>query len=160
MPQLGERITYIGIDPGASGGLVAICGSQVEAVKMPPTENDVWAWINLRSQPFGDRSFAVIEKVHAMPGNGVSGMFKFGGSYYSLKMALTAARIPYDEATPQAWQKAMGAGCKKKGESQSQWKNRLRARAQQLFPRLAISLDVADAVLIAEYCRRFRQGKL
>ena len=36
---------YIGIDPGASGGLVALFSSgEIEAVPMPDTEREVWNW--------------------------------------------------------------------------------------------------------------------
>jgi hypothetical protein len=104
--------------------------------------------------------FAVIEKVHAMPGNGVSGMFKFGMSYGGLRMALIAAGIPFEEVQPRAWQKAMGIPPRSKTESGTQWKNRLKAKAQQLYPAEKVTLAVADALLIATYCQRKQEGTL
>jgi hypothetical protein len=166
MPPINKpKCLYIGIDPGASGGLASVlsCGSVV-IESMPPTEQDVWEWF--RSQrSFGPSitTFACIEQVggfiagNASPG---SAMFKFGMSYGSLRMALVAAEIPFEAVTPQRWQKALGVVKRARDESKSDFKNRLKARAQQLFPREKITLATADALLIAEYCRRFREGTL
>ena len=90
--------------------------------------------------------FAVIEQVGPMPGNGVTGMFKFGMNYGFLRGLLTAFDIPFDEARPQKWQKAMG--CMSKGD-----KNVTKAKAQQLHPELKITHATADAILLAEYAR-------
>lgn len=46
------------------------------------------------------------------------------------------------------------------GESETQWKNRLKAKAQQLFPQQEVTLATADALLIAEFGRRKRSGTL
>jgi Holliday junction resolvasome RuvABC endonuclease subunit len=92
-----------------------------------------------------------------MPKQGVASSFKFGVNYGIVRMALTAAGIPFEEVTPQAWQKALGITHRKKTETPSEWKNRLRARAQQLFPSVSLTLATADALLIAEYCRRINK---
>ena len=148
---------YLGIDPGASGGLASIV-TEGGATAMPATERDVWEWIRLWSSVGGKgNAFAVIEKVGgyiagaAHPG---SAMFKFGQSYGGLRMALVAAGIPFDEITPQRWQKEIGIAPRKQTESKGQFKNRLKAKAQQLFPKVKVTLATADALLIAEYARR------
>ena len=87
-------------------------------------------------------------------------MFKFGMSYGGLRMALTAAQIPFESATPQNWQKSLGIGKKGKTETRTSFKNRLKAKAQQLFPNLKVTLATSDALLLAEYCRRKRTGSL
>lgn len=150
---------YVGIDPGASGGLATV-GADLQAVGMPGTELDVWVWMSVEPRP----EFAVIEKVGGytqaggpQPG---SAMFKFGQSYGGLRMALVAAGIPFDEVTPQTWQKGLGVTPRGKTESKTQFKNRLKARAQQLFPSVKVTLATADALLIAEFCRRKRTGTL
>jgi hypothetical protein len=43
-------------------------------------------------------------------------------------------------------------------ESVSEWKNRLRAKAQALFPGLDLTLKTADAALIAEVAKRIQVG--
>ena len=93
--------------------------------------------------------FAYLEKVHAMPKQGVSSTFKFGLNYGFLIGCLTALRIPFEFVTPNTWQKALS--CQSKGD-----KNVTKAKAQQLFPHLKIIHTIADALLIAEYGRRIR----
>ncbi len=161
MPKAPVRTVYVGIDPGQSGGTARIAdGFRAEAYPMPATERDVWEMIqSLQETSFG-RAIAIIEKVHAMPKQGVSSTFKFGTGYGGLRMALIAAGIPFDEVTPRTWQKALGVVARKKTETITQFKNRLKAKAQQLFPSVKVTLKTADALLIAEYCRRKEEGKL
>ena len=140
--------TFIGIDPGISGG-IAIIGDGIQPwdVKMPETERDIWDTIRALKSWSDREAFATIERVHAMPGNGAVSMFNFGGNYKALRMALIASEIPFDGVTPQAWQKALG--CLTKGD-----KNVSKAKAQELFPSLRITHYIADALLIAEFARR------
>ena len=181
-PDVAPQRIYLGIDPGASGGLAEIGVAQrqyCKVVAMPGTERDIWEWIEERMV-----GVAVIEKVHAMPGNGVSGMFKFGMGYGGLRMALIAAGIPFEEVTSQAWLRALGIPFRKPhtkvrqveikkgknkgklreerygGETDTEFKNRLKAKAQQLFPGIQVTLKTADALLIALYCRRKHEGTL
>jgi hypothetical protein len=131
---------------------------------------------------------AVIEKVSTSPQMGVASAGTFMKGYGTLLMALTAAGISFEEITPQVWQKALHIPPRKKGvkrrvpnpkkpskmktivkggETDRQWKGRLRNKAQQLFPSLEVwrgtignQLAVADAILIAEFCRRRQEGRL
>lgn len=154
---------YIGIDPGASGGLVALLEGDKVSSPMPKTERGLWEFINEYNPGACHEPFAVIEKVGGfIQGNPSPGsaMFKFGASYGGLRMALTAAGIPFEEVTPQRWQKGMGIPPRKKKETKGQFKNRLKQRACQLFPFGKITLATADAFLIATYCQRWREGKL
>ena len=154
---------YIGIDPGVSGGLAAI-GNQVFAItSMPPTEVDIWEWFSCSFGRLACPDFAVIEKNSGyVGGNGNPGsaMYKFGRNAGLLAMALTASGIPYEEVTPGVWQRGLGIPCRKKDEPKGRFKNRLKAHSQKLFPLEHITLSTADAVLIAEYCRRKQEGKL
>ena len=165
MPRVTSSI-YLGIDPGASGGLAILNGSATEAVAMPATERDVWLWICSDSPATREYlpQFAVIEKVggyvRGASGNVGSAMFRFGVSYGGLRMALVAAGIPFEEVPPRKWQKALGISPRRKDEARVQWKNRLKAKAQQLFPRECVTLATADALLIATYCMRKRTGTL
>jgi crossover junction endodeoxyribonuclease RuvC len=138
---------YIGIDPGANGAVVILREDgnyllQLESAKA--SEHDIAQCIRICT---GDNVVAIIEKVHAMPKQGVSSTFKFGRSYGVMIGILTALGIPYREVTPQTWQKAMS--CLSKGD-----KNVTKAAAQKLFPSVKVTHANADALLIAEYCRR------
>lgn len=143
---------HLGIDPGASGGIAFIPHNnpaKAWAVKMPETLADLWNVINEWDLSIDncDAIHACLESVHSMPGQGVASSFKFGRGFGNLEMALTAACIPYTYVTPQKWQKELG--CLTKGD-----KNVSKARAQQLFPHIKVTHSIADALLIAEYCRR------
>ncbi len=161
--------TYLGIDPGASGGMVALTGTRVEAVALKQlTRRGIWEWINGVMRPvIGQQvpGYCVIERVGGfIQGNPAPGsaMFNFGVSYGELLMALTAAGIPHEDVPPQKWQKAMGISPRngKGGESKPKFKKRLKEKAQQLFPEVKVTNWLADALLLAEYARRSREGTL
>lgn len=140
----------LGIDPGKSGGMALLDSSadQPNYTKLSGTEADTAMFLR-----FAHVDFALIEKVHSMPKQGVSSTFTFGQSYGFLRGCLIALGIPFEEVTPRKWQAAMG--CLSKGD-----KNVTKARAQQLFPSVKVTHAIADALLIAEYCRRMRAGEL
>jgi len=147
---------YIGIDPGVSGGVAVIVGREIVTRAFSTlTDRDVIDLLEGYNpsvfQAWGG-SHAVIERVNAGVFTigrrmGVVSAFTFGKSYGKLLMALTAAHIPFDEVQPVKWQTVMG--CRSRGD-----KNVTKARAQQLFPQLKVTHAIADALLIAEFCRR------
>lgn len=137
-------MTYIGIDPGQAGGISVIAPAGTAALKMPQTERDIWETFKMIKNPV---CFALIERVHSMPGQGVSSSFKFGMGYGALRMALVASGIPFEDVTPQKWQKALG--CLSGGD-----KNVTKQRAQSLFPHIRVTHAIADSLLIAEFCKR------
>lgn len=136
---------HIGIDPGLGGGIAvlnnsgAVCGTY----KMPATERDLLDLLEIKS----DECRAVLEFVRSSPQMGVVSAFKFGMGYGGLRMALVASRIPFDEVTPQKWQRVMG--CLTRGD-----KNVTKRRAQELFPSVKVTHANADALLLAAYSLR------
>lgn len=144
---------YIGIDPGKNGGIavMSVDGTVVDVAKMPSTPSGILDFLS--SCKYG--SFCVLERVGGMPGNGGSAMFNFGKGYGHLQMALLALGIPTEEVTPNKWEKTYQLGTSGK-YTKTEWKNRLKAKAQQLFPSLGkkITLATCDALLICEYGRR------
>lgn len=144
---------FIGIDPGQSGGFVCLeeNGFVGGCTKSPDTERDIFDWLEGFTDK--DNSIAMIEAVHSMPKQGVSSSFKFGQNYGFLRGCLIGLEVPFDQVTPQRWMKAMG--CMSGGD-----KNKTKAKAQQLFPGVKVTHAIADALLIAEYCRRLRLGLL
>jgi Holliday junction resolvasome RuvABC endonuclease subunit len=139
---------YLGVDVGVSGGLALLdeAGAVVWAVKMPATDADLFALL-----PHDELTVAVLEKVHSSPQMGVTSAFTFGAGYGRCRMALAAAHIPFDELTPQVWQRKLG------GLSGGD-KHLLKARAQQLYPAVKITLATADALLLATLARRLHLG--
>jgi crossover junction endodeoxyribonuclease RuvC len=156
---------YVGIDPGQSGGIAVVaydpnknCFELTSAVPMPKTERDVYDGVEFCCNL---SSAAAVEKVHSMPQQGVASSFKFGMGYGFLRGCLIARGITMEEFTPQYWQKFLRIPSRKKTETKSQFKNRLKAVAQRLFPKegKSISLATADAILIAYTLASLREGK-
>ncbi len=154
---------YLGIDPGKRGGLARI-GFTVQASKMPESEEGLWNWLSA----FHGRSFAVIETINPAIGikrlggkaAGKAQMSKLYGSYRALLMALAIAKITTLRVrTSHVW-RAYGIPPRMQSETDSQWKGRIKAKAQQLFPNLKVTLATADALLFAEYGRRREEGLL
>lgn len=145
---------HIGIDPGANGGIAVLddSGAVIFLRKMPETPQDLIDAL----RRFAEASCCTLEKVGGMPGNGGMAMFNFGKGYGHLEMALLSLKIPTETVTPQKWEKTYQLGSSR-GVKKTEWKNRLKAKAQQLFPGERITLAVCDALLIAEYGRRNRK---
>jgi hypothetical protein len=147
-----DDVFYMGVDPGMSGAVAIVGGYSgcYESIKNDSTERDVSEFIKRWSPSV---ACCVIERVNAMPKQGVSSTFKFGKSYGFLRGCLIACGVPFEEVSPMVWQRHMG--CLSKGD-----KNVTKARAQQLFPKVKITHAIADALLLAEFCRRVRTGQL
>ena len=153
---------YLGIDPGSASGCLAVLdarGGVVEVLRVKQaTDADIVTFLgrhHLRIE------FAVQEKVGAMPKQGVSSTFKFGENFGLVRGMLMMACIPFEQHTPQRWQRSMAIPKRDTAkETPSQFKHRLKEVAQQLFPNERVLNDTADGLLIAEYCRRWRLGLL
>lgn len=145
---------YIGIDPGASGGIGCVDddGKALAAIAMPVTEQDVYmALVGMIGGRGDDQVRAMIERAQAFPKMGVVGAFNYGKGYGALLMSLTCAGFRFDVVAPRQWQG--GLSCLTGGD-----KNVSKRRAQQLFPDRTITHAIADALLIAEFCRRRARG--
>lgn len=149
----------LGIDPGKSGGfcLMDDDGNVLGKLKQPETDAECFFEMSVAldwANDDGHKLTAVIEKVHAMPQQGVTSTFTFGRNFGFLHGVLTALKIPVIEVTPQRWQKELG--CMSKGD-----KNVTKQKAQQLFPDHKFTHATADATLIAYWgVLQSKQGKL
>lgn len=158
-------MNFLGIDPGLSGALVLLDqeGSPLSAIEMPTqprskggNQIDAHTLNNwLISAHCNGEVTAFVEKVHAMPGQGVSSMFTFGEGCGVIRACLACRGIPTVYVTPQAWKKAFGLIGKEKDYA--------RTVAAQMMPEIASGVarkkDIgkADAALIAYYgVRKFQ----
>jgi len=159
---------YLGIDPGSNGSCVGITEhGHVEEIRFnKSTDKDFWLF--LERLAFDYECFIIKEKVWAIPATntdgtnrsmGASTSFTFGENNGKVIGLLVASGIPYEEKTPQTWQKSFGLK-KEKNETQPEYKRRLKQKAEQLFPNVKITLDTSDAYLIAEFCKRLRNGNI
>lgn len=151
---------FIGIDPGKSGGIAWISetGRIIAAINRPATNQDLLDALQQTGRVIGSpvsdgESYAMLEFVRSSPQMGVASAFTFGRGLGEIEMALAATGIPFDTVTPQRWQQALG--CRSGGD-----KNITKARAQARWPGTKITHMTADALLLAEYCRRLKLGLL
>jgi crossover junction endodeoxyribonuclease RuvC len=121
--------TTIGVDPGNSGAIACIIDGELLGVEDMPTFTEVRGGKKRTTvDPAGIanimRGFAaanletptvVIERVHAMPGQGVTSSFNFGDGYGCLRGVVAALGYPVVYVQPSVWKKAMGATADKGG---------------------------------------------
>ena len=139
----------IAIDPGNNGGITIYSVEDkrvIESIKMPPTPQELLNLLRI----YSFNSICYLEKVQGLPGMSGGGMFTFGRGYGHLEMALLCCKIPTMSVTPQKWQKELQLG-NRGNKSTTEWKNKLKAKAEQLFPYLKITLAVSDSLLILQY---------
>jgi len=157
---------YIGIDPGAKGAIAVVddLGQPFEDwnlchAKSTPLEQFRYL-ISLMAQAQMNGCKAMIEKVGAMPKQGVSSTFKFGWNAGLSEGLLIGSGIPYEFARPVQWQRNVGIQTIK-GASSTEKKNSHKRCAQRLWPKLTgLTHDNCDALLIAEACRRINSQNL
>ena len=102
-----------GIDPGLSGALAVIndehdCESMLMPTMGEKSQKIVDGGAVARFLGEHNVEFAVVEYVSARPGQGVTGMFRFGTAYGIVIGVLQAACIPHRFVTPAKWKKEMG----------------------------------------------------
>ena len=142
---------YIGIDPGKKGR----CGGEEEVgIHVKPWDNALFIEYCRDIYRAGTKAVACVEKVGAMPGQGVTSMFSFGKSAGFIEGVLQAYGIPYQLITPQKWKKEFSLGHTKEDSI---------TVCKRLFPSVKLlptdrckkeSDGMAEALLMAEYARR------
>jgi hypothetical protein len=156
-------MNIIAVDPGANGGIVTSVPSmefdlnRLQAVKMPATEGDVLEVVRGFAREAIEQKSEMVAVVESQTGGGGKvqrGMFKFGRGYGFILGVLHTLGIRIELVAPQKWQKELGLGKRDKNAPKTEWKNKLKARAQQLFPAVPVTLATADALLLLEYYRR------
>lgn len=150
------KTLFIGIDPGEKGGIAHIheINNHIETV---PYSND--ALLQICQDIFYGTAdcqniICCLEKVGAMPKQGVVSMFNFGQSAGYIKGVLEAYRIPYQEITPRKWKQEFGLNSDKTASAEV---------CRKLFPDINLLATprskkphdgMAEALLMAEYARR------
>jgi hypothetical protein len=140
---------YLGIDTGATGGIVAI-------------NNHGWLHQKIL---FKAHSWAeVVQELHLLKPyikiallenvtssrreNGVQNAFKQGVNIGIVKGILLGLGIPFEEVLPAKWQK----GYQIPKGTYAERKKAMHNIAAGLYPTDKVTKDMADALLIARYC--------
>lgn len=150
-----EANTWLGIDPGLSGG-IALIGDRgyMEVHRMPQTEKDTWDLLARLQSTYGI-TYALIEWLTPLPAavdqklgikRGSIATAKLMQHYGGLRMALIGLGIRFEERVPRTWRRLVGL-------QPHGGKNANKAKAQQLYPGIKVTHAIADALLIATAAR-------
>lgn len=147
----------IGIDPGLTGAVGILQDGHFVGVEDIPTilkgtgsvkqEVDPAGLIRLLRDRCLDSDVEVaLERVNAMPGQGVSSVFSLGDSFGCIRACVAAVRLPLNYVSPVTWKKHFKLTSEKEMS---------RALAIRLFPEAPINLkkhsDRAEALLMARW---------
>lgn len=150
----------IGIDPGAKGAAVLISENRrIEYIRFlgmhPLDRREIADWFFARSF---DPTLIFMEKIHSRPTDGKASTHKFGRNTGFVDGILSAHHMDdsIEFVDPKIWQFAFRLG----GLDPKKRKNAHKARAQELFPDIPMTLDLCDALLLAEYGWRKTYGGL
>lgn len=146
----------IGIDPGLTGAIailsdtdefIAVHDMPVMLLSNKKNQVNSAELAKIISNYSSNKCSVILEKVSAMPGQGVSSMFSFGQSFGIILGIAGALGIPVNLVTPASWKKRAGLIGKEKDYA--------RTLAQQLYPSASLSrkgdIGRADAILIARF---------
>jgi crossover junction endodeoxyribonuclease RuvC len=149
--------TFMGIDPGVNGAIASIIlpGWELSVCNMPETPAD---FLELLRHEREWLDTVVLERVQPFrrEKSGVVPAFRLGQSFGRIEGMLSALEVHTVTVTPQRWQRSMN--CLTGGD-----KHVSKAKAQERFPGTKITLQNADAILIATYCAErfgFIRGRL
>jgi crossover junction endodeoxyribonuclease RuvC len=156
-------VIFIGFDPGLTGalGIVSADGAHELVIDLPIVRDRSLAWVDgsalqstLLEAIGGRQTRAVVERVSAMPRQGIASAFLFGVGFGSILSVLQALHIPLEFVTPGVWKKSFGL---------SKDKHASLHKARLMFPTAELHLAKhdgrAEALLIAEFGRRTFVGK-
>ena len=150
----------VAIDPGVNGGIVTLRQHAeaefptIDCHKMPGTEFGVCKLMaDISTQAREVVLYLEEPPVYAgrnLPGYSIGKLMFNTGILYGAAIAMG---MQVHRVRPQAWQKAHPVGTK--GDlSTTAWKNKLKARAGELFPDIDVTLWNADALLLLDAARR------
>lgn len=129
------------------------------AIAMPKTDREILNFCTPPARVSDDADrVAYLEDLVKYTGRNMpsSAMATYASNWGIIKGILTVLRYRIVLVPPKKWQAALGLGSKGKSTT-TEWKNKLKQRAEQLYPNIKVTLATADALLILEAAR---QGKL
>lgn len=149
----------VGIDPGKTGALVTIRQDRSLEILTFKKTDELTKHVGPITKEIGWATFIYLENVHAFPGQGVSATFTFGVNVGRIQGLIISQNQTWESVTPMLWQKTLGLTGPyptKVLRKQAHVK-----KAKELFPdyKDIITLDTADAILIAEYGYRKEMQK-
>jgi hypothetical protein len=154
-----DYTSIIGIDPGLSGGIAWRKDDQpTTALAIPATEGDLLSLIKSLIHP--GKTICFVEEVSGFAGKAQPGssMFKLGRNFGFILGVLQTLEVRVELIRPQRWQKRLCLGTASGCASRTEWKNKLKACAQRLYPATKPTLATADALLILDFGQKLVNG--
>ena len=143
----------IAIDPGKSGGIAySLDDGETHSLPMPQTPGDILETLRTIKAISGPSIECYLESCVKYAGKEQSGSaaIVYGRNYGFIEGVIQTLGIKLHLVRPQEWQKVLKLGTRR-GATTTEWKNKLKAQAQRLFPTEKVTLKTADALLILEY---------
>lgn len=143
---------YVGVDPGSRSGAYAFVADEGDGA-------EVYAWDDngfvesMKALSVG-RCVACVEKVGAMPKQGISSTWVFAENFGYIQGVLHALNIPFQLVPPRIWKKEFSLTSDKEKSVEI---------CHMLFPGINLKRtekshkddnNLAEALLMAEYARR------
>lgn len=148
---------YIGVDPGSKTGAFAAIDNKGSAWTVP-WDNEAFiismkGIVTLRDRD-GEELKAVVEKVNALPKQGISSTWVFAENFGYIQGVFRALGIPFQLVPPRVWKKEFSLTSDKRKSIEA---------AHRLFPEINLRRtersrtddnNLAEALLMAEYAKR------
>lgn len=154
----------IGIDPGQNGAIAWEGeGGHPRVERFPEHAYQMASQFKRIVGDKGMKCVCFLEKVHAMPKQGVVSTWNFSGSYHRIEMGIAMLNVPIVDVTPQKWmkhfqekhglmsKKQLAYQTKVEAVTDTAWKNYLHEFSKKFYKEFDYSRDVADAMLILKY---------
>lgn len=140
----------VAVDPGVSGGFAVNTPDGIILLSMPESLPDICATINQLKTANAELWIEELP-LFVSPMTKSSSMAVLHRNLGRIEAAGYAYGYSVHRATPKAWQAALGLGGKSSCANYNEWKRKLKAKAQELYPHLDVTLKNADALLILHY---------
>lgn len=155
MNETARETVCVGIDPGKLGAMAVLYPNGRIVLEPFSEEAILVTFKTLSSSLFAGRKVVVaLEHVGGIPGQSAPAAFNFGDNFGFIRGVVAACGLPYELVRPQKWKKEFSC---------TSDKNTSIEVAKRLFPQANLKRTerckkdddgLAEALLLAEYCRR------
>lgn len=148
----------LGIDPGKGGGIAVIDHKKGASAMKFPKELGVLSAM-MESFMVGYKAkdiYVMIEHVHSFPTDSRPAAFSFGRNLGHWEGIISTFELDIDTVAPRKWQQHYDIPTIKDKYERKRW---LKEIAQRIFPNIKVTLNICDALLIANYVKEMQYYK-
>lgn len=142
---------FIGIDPGANGGISGTDGKETRTARMPKDLSQLANFINWAKTNYNPVVF--VEKLSIrkddLAGGKVFRIQHMIENYANLKAVISLCGVAFAEVHPLTWQSRLKL--RRTGEEKSERKRRYKDEAQDIFTSVKVTMANCDALLIMRF---------